>query len=957
MQVTSAVLSILLMALLGAVARAADAEGGPIWPSAPAGRVAVVPTAPDLDRADPLADPAWNDAEPLGPFFSSGKMEDARTATEVRLVVSDGVLYIAARCLEPEGPGAKPADPDVPADAFQFCFTQGGRPLFPFVAMEFSPSGSCRATLYFRAFGRWKETRPASDLDASRVVVKTGKAASGGWWLAAAVPAREFGIPEAEFSANFLRLRAADGSRYAWADTRNRPIFAPYHFGGLTAAKPPLAPRPRIVLPALLAVGVNSLRLSDWQDGWTLKANGSAVPTTADGNAAVAVADYGPATLELAGPSGAVVETYSAAVPRPLVMEAIEPFEEDLAKPLRVTLGLEIAGAEPVDVTLVARQAPLDLARKTIALSAGRHEIEIQLKGAAPGEIDISAEAALALPGGKNASLAARHWCSRGVAREDVDRFREGLDSLETRSLYRAALADASNFYHVIQAGDGRYRTLRHDRGFGSSEWNFGMVYAFALLYKSDWPENPYRGDPRFLASAIAGLEAGVDPATSYPQGAEARNLGAYLMAYDLIKDDVPAETRAYWEKRLTEIVEEVIETRVGPATYLYEFYSTDVGTGTNHYAYYSQDVYAAGRVLDRPDWVELGKNAVRRLARHARYGNFPERRGVPVTHYTWLSMNALGEYCWVSGDRAVLPVLEKCVEFSCHTSLAATETMLCHDGRNNDYHPYYSGDFVLSLTPNGRALARARFDSILGSRSRPSSVPPEYWYRTAENALYFEPGPAQPLPEDTEFAFLDGRGLIVRSKGFIYGLSAICVPATWDTYLVDAQNTIELHHVKAGHILHGANSQSQPEAGSFMRRVGDRTVFLPADGSIEMTDVGRMATLVFDAFSVRLLCEVISGRQARVTVELLSADGPEPVIYNFFPAVTKAGEPAVSDDGRTLEYGKVELRCSRPPEIERNFKIINPYSQKFTVDTAPVRAHVPLERHNPFVMDIAVAP
>ena len=118
------------------------------------------------------------------------------------------------------------------------------------------------------------------------------------------------------------------------------------------------------------------------------------------------------------------------------------------------------------------------------------------------------------------------------------------------------------------------------------------------------------------------------------------------------------------------------------------------------------------------------------------------------------------------------------------------------------------------------------------------------------------------------------------------------------------------------------------------------------------------MAQLTFDTFAARVAVKVLSDASAEVRVELISALPGEPVVYSFFPAAALDKEPVVSDDGRTLRLGKVTLTCSRAPEIERGFRIVDPYSAESarTVDTAPVRAHVALDRAGPFVIRIDVS-
>ncbi len=155
-------------------------------------------------------------------------------------------------------------------------------------------------------------------------------------------------------------------------------------------------------------------------------------------------------------------------------------------------------------------------------------------------------------------------------------------------------------------------------------------------------------------------------------------------MTYELISGDVPAETAARWRERMTDLVDYTLENSCLRSTSppCYPFYADDAGTGTNHYADYVANLYTAGRVMARPGWSALGQLLMLRLAQHEQAGQFPERYDVPATHYTWLTMNALGEYFEQSGDQVVRPILERCVEWSVEASPASRPRSSPHPRR-----------------------------------------------------------------------------------------------------------------------------------------------------------------------------------------------------------------------------------------------------------------------------------
>lgn len=936
-------------------------SAGAVWCDRPLGHVVRVADAPVLDGDDPLAEAVWQQVQPIGRLFSKGQPEPADRATDVRMLVHGAVLYVAARCLDPQADGIARGEADQEvwqADSLELIVTQSDRPAYPYINVQINAGGRAAVVRYLRPCGRDDQYGVAEPIDPALLRVRSG-VTDWGWWTVAALPMKALGIPAERFFANIMRNRPSDGSDFAWRDLWGGWSHRTDRLGRIDVTDHRPAPQPSLHLPTRLAVGANRLILRDWQPGYAITVGRAPVEVGVDGSAEVCIERHGSVNIKIHDTAGHLVRRYHAEVARPLIVEAAGPFVAQMDRPIEATVWLAVADPSGTEVTVEVMQGVRCVGRMVQVLASGEHAISIACNDIEPGEVRLRATARVADVRGGSIRLAAEHWCVIGQQREAWDRFGEGIDALSTQSVYRSGLADACNFYRILQSGDGRYRSWRRSGRLGSSEWSYGFCYAFALLYKMDWPENPYRGDRRFLAAAAAGMEAALDPATWYEALEHPRNrqLQGYLLTYALLADDVPAEQARYWESRLSDLVDATVTVWIKPVSYRTSRFSSQTGTGTNHYAYHASNVYTAGVVLDRPQWRELGQQEMLLLAGHERDGHFPERRVVPATHYTWMSMNALGQYYWQSGDERVLPSLRRCVEYCCHTSLPNGDLTLLHDGRVIWPRPFNHGDFVLSLTARGRHLARARAMRHIGSAHRPSRSSPEYWYRTAENARYFKPGDEQPMPTDGEFFFLDGHGLIARRNGFLYGLNALSVPPIKQRmYWVDPQNAVELHHREIGPILAASNSQEQPEAGSFHRVVGDRVIFMPKAGRIERTDTSHEVVLEFDTFIARLEVDVVSPTAVRLTVHVLEMEGDAPVIYSFFPAVGYSSDVTLDDNGRTLRFGRVVVKASKPLSVERDFKIINPYSLKHEATIKPVRAWVAMRQYQRLVLDIAVS-
>ncbi len=80
-------------------------SAGAVWCDRPLGHVIRVADAPVLDGDDPLAEAVWQQVQPIGRLFSKGQPEPADRATDVRMLVHGAVLYVAARCLDPQADG------------------------------------------------------------------------------------------------------------------------------------------------------------------------------------------------------------------------------------------------------------------------------------------------------------------------------------------------------------------------------------------------------------------------------------------------------------------------------------------------------------------------------------------------------------------------------------------------------------------------------------------------------------------------------------------------------------------------------------------------------------------------------------------------------------------------------------------------------------------------------------
>ncbi|MCK4299308.1 MAG: hypothetical protein KAX80_07240, partial [Planctomycetes bacterium] len=392
-------------------------------------------------------------------------------------------------------------------------------------------------------------------------------------------------------------------------------------------------------MPAELAVGLNRLRLEHPDPALSVRVGDNLLRLDETGEFDLVVTDRGPLDLELVTEQAQTIATYHADVPRPFLISAREPFLVGEESEFALDVTLNLASEEAVPVTVTCHREGGSAQMHELSLPPGRHTVTLPVPTGEGQEVTVEAEARVPIgvrggvpyapaPGDGDppyGGLKARHWFCVGVAREDFDNYREGVRELPTDRMYWAVVADAVGYVRRRQAGSGAFGRVTRNQG---SIWQQAFVYPVALLYKTEHPDNPFTGDRALLESAVLGMEFALRPTVSMEEHLhpDNRSLQAYLLTYELLKDDIEPERRDYWAYELKHRAEGVVRRWLRPLEHRYALHSADCGTGTNHMAYHVANVYLAGEVFDNREWKELGRKFMRRLARHGPEGHFEER-------------------------------------------------------------------------------------------------------------------------------------------------------------------------------------------------------------------------------------------------------------------------------------------------------------------------------------------
>jgi hypothetical protein len=302
---------------------------------------------------------------------------------------------------------------------------------------------------------------------------------------------------------------------------------------------------------------------------------------------------------------------------------------------------------------------------------------------------------------------------------------------------------------------------------------------------------------------------------------------------------------------------------------------------------HHATGLFLAGRVFQRPDWVEQARAFMDLvLAAQSPHGWWTEHAG-PVVLYNRVYLEALGLYHALSGESAVLPALERGAAFHLHYTYpngAAIETVdernpytllrvvTEPDGRTRHEPEQVNLHVGLLFSAAGRALLAHQYP-LVAARDPASFDGAEFMWLglTAAPAELVPGGPAGP-----RFAMGD-RALVARHGPWVASFSAYTCPRTPNRFIQDRQNLLSLYHAEAGLILGGGNTKRQPRwstltvgSPNLVSPVGlTREADLAPDLGVDYTpEEARIEELGDTRWALHVTC---AGASLVVTIELVN--------------------------------------------------------------------------------------
>ncbi len=385
---------------------------------------------------------------------------------------------------------------------------------------------------------------------------------------------------------------------------------------------------------------------------------------------------------------------------------------------------------------------------------------------------------------------------------------------------------------------------------FGTGIWICGdqhAMYPLAVVYATPDPKSRYYRSPELLKVITKAGDLLIEKADPQGRWVFEKKDGStwgmvwmpwtysrWIRTFGLICDAMPAEARQRWTDAL-------VRGYTGISR-------NELRSVHNIPAHHAMGLYAAGKVLDRPEWCQQAAQFLRRVAAAQSEGGYWAEGGGPVVRYNFVYIDALGTYYAMSGDKAVLPALEKAARFHRQFTYPTGQAVETIDGRNplemlfpsaDSNRPLpeavAQGNVGFTFSPVGRAYLKHQWARAGMDRLDPDLM--------ASLVLYGEEGPVEEPPpaEGRESSVLVEGGIpraaTIRQGPWFLCLSAYTAPVVASRWIQDRQNLASVYHDATGVIFGGGNTKLQPawstftagDMGLLAHRSGDENpVFTP---------------------------------------------------------------------------------------------------------------------------------
>ncbi len=357
--------------------------------------------------------------------------------------------------------------------------------------------------------------------------------------------------------------------------------------------------------------------------------------------------------------------------------------------------------------------------------------------------------------------------------------------------------------------------TYRPESGeFGQKPWvclDQNVMFTLAVAWATESKDNPYYQSPELLKIIAKAGDRLVDAQDANGMWTFRKKDNStwgqihmpwtyirWIRTYSIVKDALPADSKAKWEKGLKLGYSRIVKSCQGKGTH-------------NITALNASGLYLAGMLFNNEEWKETVRSFMERVcAKQTEDGFWSEHHGPVVTYNTYY-LEALGLYYSYSRDPEILKALARGSKF--HSAL------LWQDGTSVsiiDERNYYTGarkpgNVGFSFTPEGRQYLLQQLGSHMQKKLL---IEGDFAAVMLWNG---EQGPAAPAPAAaSRYDSKDKMFAVARQAPYQWALSAYHCPVYPVRWIMDRQTHVEIAIDGLGVIGSGGNTKMQPYHSTF---------------------------------------------------------------------------------------------------------------------------------------------
>ncbi len=356
---------------------------------------------------------------------------------------------------------------------------------------------------------------------------------------------------------------------------------------------------------------------------------------------------------------------------------------------------------------------------------------------------------------------------------------------------------------------------------FGTEPWVCGdqnVIFPLAVAWSLEDPDNPYYHSEEVLAAIAGGGEALVDAQDDAGRWRFDKKDGSYwgqihmpwtysrwIRAYQIVRDALPAASRAKWEQGL------LLGFKV-----MAQYYP-DSGVH-NIPVHRAMALYIAGECFGNEEWQRSATQFMAKAVAEQDPGGFWSEHAGPVVGYNFVYIDALGVYYHHSGDPVVLEALERSAHFHASVLWPDGSSVSAIDERQIYHGGVRASDVGFTHTPLGRGFLLSQLSQHAGDEGKLMAG-------DAAASMLLDAGEGEVLMpedigEDGAVILGDADALIRRGEPWSWALSGYAAEVPDSRWIQDRHNLIDVFHPDLGLVAGGGNTKLQPYWSTFT--VGD---------------------------------------------------------------------------------------------------------------------------------------